>query len=222
MKTSVPTFVPSLITGTTSTVTTFQEPPPNKDAMFDFSAAGPLVGLLASVSAVYFGTQLTLVSDPATLPGLPLEILRQSTLGGGIINGILGNGALSVPDGALGTSAVAGMIIPLHPIAIAGYVSLFVNALSLLPIGTTGGGRMAQALFGRGAKLVIGNAFMAALLIAGILGSDLFLFYFAFVSAFQTGNEIPSRNEVDNLDFSRGLASVIAYALAFLVLVPFQ
>ena len=86
----------------------------------------------------------------------------------------------------------------------------------------TDGGRMAQTLFGRGSKLVIGNMFMLALLIAGLLGSDLFLFYFAFVSAFQTGNEIPARNEADNLDFSRGLASVIAYVLAFLVLVPFQ
>ena len=86
----------------------------------------------------------------------------------------------------------------------------------------TDGGRMAQTLFGRGAKLFVGNMFMLALLIVGILGSDLFLFYFAFVSAFQTGNEIPSRNEVDNLDFSRVLASVIAYVLAFLVLVPFQ
>ena len=81
---------------------------------------------------------------------------------------------------------------------------------------------MAQALFGRGAKLVVGNFFMFALLLVGILGSDLFLFYFAFVSAFQTGNEIPSRNEVDSIDFSRIIVAAVAYVLAFLVLVPFQ
>jgi hypothetical protein len=82
------------------------------------------------------GSQLTLLSDPATLPCLPLDILRQSTLGGGIIDSILGAGVLNVPGGSLGTAAVAGMTIPLHPVAIAGYISLFVNALSLLPIGS--------------------------------------------------------------------------------------
>ena len=117
-------------------VTTFKTPPKNKEAMFDFSVAGPLIGIMASLAAVVLGSQLTLVSDPAVLPGLPLEILRQSTLGGGIIDMVLGNGALSVPEGALGSSAVAGMVIPLHPIAIAGYISLFINALSLLPIGS--------------------------------------------------------------------------------------
>ena len=104
--------------------------------MFDFSIAGPLVGLLASLAAIAVGSQLTVVSDPNYLPALPLEILRQSTLGGGIINAILGNGALSVPEGAVGSQAVAGMTIPLHPVAIAGYISLVVNALSLLPVGS--------------------------------------------------------------------------------------
>jgi membrane-associated protease RseP (regulator of RpoE activity) len=136
MKITFPTFVPSLITGITSSVTTFKAPPPNKDALFDFSIVGPLAGLLMSVAAVVVGSQLTLISDPATLPALPLEILRQSTLGGTIINDILGNGVLTVSEGARGTQAVAGMVIPLHPMAIAGYVSLFVNALALLPIGS--------------------------------------------------------------------------------------
>ena len=111
MKISVPTLVPSLITGTTSTVTTFKDPPPNKEALFDFAVAGPLVGLLASVVAISIGSQLTIASDPATLPALPLEILRQSTLGGGIIDGII-KGSLYIPDGA----PSAGILIPLHPL----------------------------------------------------------------------------------------------------------
>ena len=104
--------------------------------MFDFSIAGPLVGMLVSVAAIAVGSQLTMVTEPTNLPALPLEILRQSTLGGGIIDSILGGGALGVPEGALGTKEVAGMTIPLHPIAVAGYISLVVNALSMLPIGS--------------------------------------------------------------------------------------
>jgi hypothetical protein len=112
----------------------------------------------------------------------------------------------------------------------------------------TDGGRVAIALFGRGTKLVIGQIFLTALLLVGLVGSDLFLFYFSFLSeyfeglrrqlmflkrfshqvfpintvAFQTGNEIPSRNEVDDISFSRVLVSVASFSLAFLVLVPFQ
>jgi hypothetical protein len=62
---------------------------------------------------------------------------------------------------------------------------------------------------------------MIALLALGVLGSDLFLFYFAFVIAFQTGNEIPAQNEVDPIDFPRAMLATAAYVLAILALVPF-
>ena len=130
VKLSVPVFVPSLITGITSTVTTFKTLPKNKNDMFDISAAGPLAGVAVSSIALAIGAKLTLISDPATLPALPLDILRQSTLGGAIIDNII-QGSLYVPEGA----PTAGITIPLHAIGIAGYVGLIVNALALLPIG---------------------------------------------------------------------------------------
>lgn len=214
--------------------------------MFDISVAGPLVGILASLVAIAIGSQMTLTSDPSLLPALPLEILRQSTLGGSIIDSVLGSGALSVPEGALGTAAVAGITIPLHPVAVAGYISLVVNSLSLLPIGSkslsfaltahppqsrpiltlcpsaTDGGRIAVSLFGRGAKLLVGQLTLLALFTVGVLGSDLFLFYFAFCVAVQSGNEIPARNEVDKVGFSRVLVALAAYILGLLALIPFQ
>lgn len=190
--------------------------------MFDFSVAGPLVGMFASIVAISVGAQLSISADTATLPAMPLEILRQSSLGGGILDAILGNGVLNVPDGALGSRAVAQMTIPLHPVAVAGFIGLIVNALNVLPIGNTDGGRMAQTLFGRGAKLIVGNLFLLATLFIGVGGSDLFLFYFAFCIAFQTGNEIPSRNEVDDVDFSRIFVALASYLLAALSLIPIQ
>ncbi|KAL3914302.1 MAG: hypothetical protein SGILL_006157, partial [Bacillariaceae sp.] len=130
VKLTIPTFVPSLITGVTSSVTTFKTLPKNKEEMFDISAAGPLFGISASAVALALGCKLTVAADPSMLPALPLDILRQSTLGGGIIDNII-QGSLYVPEGAPTT----GIMIALHPIAIAGYISLIVNALSLLPIG---------------------------------------------------------------------------------------
>jgi hypothetical protein len=86
----------------------------------------------------------------------------------------------------------------------------------------TDGGRIALSLFGREAKLAIGNMFFLALLLVGVLGSDLFLFYFAFCIAFQTGNEVPARNEVDQVDFSRVLIATVTYVVALLSLIPFR
>lgn len=135
---TVPAFVPSFATGTTSTVTNLKSSPKDRNQLFDFAVAGPLVGMLASLGVLYLGLQLTAQSDPQTMalfPALPLEILRQSSLGGGLIESVLGNGVLSVPDGAVGSQAVSTINIPLHPVAIAGFMSIFVNALSVLPIG---------------------------------------------------------------------------------------
>ena len=81
---------------------------------------------------------------------------------------------------------------------------------------------MAQALFGRGAKILIGNLFLLAILTIGIGGSDLFLFYFAFCIAFQTGNEVPARNEVDDVDISRIFVAIASYLIAALALIPIQ
>jgi hypothetical protein len=131
VKLTLPTFVPSLITGITSSVTTFKTLPKNKNAMFDISAAGPLAGIAASLVTLALGCKLTLISDPSLLPCLPLDILRQSTLGGAIVDYIV-QGSLYFPEGA----STAGIMISLHPVAIAGYISLIVNALSLLPIGS--------------------------------------------------------------------------------------
>ena len=86
----------------------------------------------------------------------------------------------------------------------------------------TDGGRVALALFGRNAKMSIGLLALGALFLVGLLGSDLFLFYFAFVISFQSGNEIPARNEVDNVGFSRVLVATAVYVLGMLTLIPFQ
>jgi len=191
--------------------------------MFDFAIAGPLCGIIASLSALYFGLEMTVFTDAASyakFPALPLQVLRQSSLGGGIVEGVLGQGALSVPDAALGSQAIANINIPLHPLAIAGYIGLIINSLSLLPIGTTDGGRIALTLFGRGLKLVIGQVFLLLMFILGLSGSDLFLFYFSFIVFFQNGNEIPAKNEYDEISYARVLLATGMGVVTLLSLIP--
>ena len=141
-----------------------------------------------------------------------------------------GSLGLQFADGSLeivhidpgGPAAVAGMTVPLHPIAVAGYISLVVNALSILPVGTTDGGRAAITMFGRPLKSFVGSMALFGLLLVGLGGSDLFLFYFGFCIAFQSGNDVPMRNEVDSLDIPRVFFATVVYIVAALALIPFQ
>ena len=88
-------------------------------------------------------------------------------------------------------------------------------------IAATDGGRVALSLFGRLTKGVVGSIALLTLLIVGFTGSDLFLFYFSFIIAFQSGNEVPARNEVDKLDIPRVLLATATYVFAALALIPF-
>lgn len=99
--------------------------------MFDISVSGPLLGYLASLAALVVGAKLSLSSDPTSMPALPVDILRQSSLGGSIVDTII-QGSLYVPDGA----DSSGLMVSLHPLAVAGFVSMIVNALALLPVGS--------------------------------------------------------------------------------------
>jgi hypothetical protein len=84
----------------------------------------------------------------------------------------------------------------------------------------TDGGRISMTLFSRGAKIVVGQLFYILLLAAGLVGSDLFLLYFSFLVFFQRGNEIPARNEVDDISFSRVLLATFAGVITLLTLIP--
>lgn len=79
-----------------------------------------------------------------------------------------------------------------------------------------------MALFDRAEKMAIGSFTLAVLLYFGLFGSDMFLFYFSFCLAFQSGNEVPARNEQDSVDYSRVIVAILCYFLAIVTLVPFQ
>eukprot|EP00804_Cyclotella_cryptica_P008925 CCRYP_012045-RB/>CCRYP_012045-RB protein AED:0.03 eAED:0.03 QI:274/1/1/1/0.83/0.71/7/2545/865 len=220
---TVPTLVPSVISGITGSITSLKTSPKNKSDLLTFSVAGPLTGMICSLILEVYGLVLTASADFESLqnfPGLPLALLRQSSLGGGVIDLVLGNGILNIPDSAQGAQMLASTVIPLHPFAIAGFVSLLVNALALVPVGRTDGGRIAMSLFGRSGSQAITLASLTVLFVLGLSGSDLMLFYFGFVVLGQSELEIPMRNEVDDVDFPGVTLASLAGFLMILSLVP--
>lgn len=113
---------------------------PNKKALFDIGAAGPMMGLFFAIPAIIIGLNLSDVrpvpSDTTQYLGLGEPILFSF-----IAKLIFG----TLPD---------GIDIYLHPVAFAGWAGLFVTALNLLPIGQLDGGHIMYALLGKKSKIV--------------------------------------------------------------------
>ena len=125
----VPNVIPSVTTGFAGVITPLKSPPPNLKSLFDFSIAGPLVGLTASLILLLSGLEMTSSMDIGTpLPVLPVDVLRASSLGGGMVQFFLGNGAVMQGQGP-------AAVVELHPLAIAGFMGCLTNSLALLPLG---------------------------------------------------------------------------------------
>ena len=215
----LPTLVPSIQFGLSGSITPITSSPKNIKALFDFAIAGPIFGLIASTILLYNGLEITAFMDTESqkqLPGISVEMLRISSLGGGVIEYLLGDGLLNSPN-------PADDLIKLHPFAIAGFAGLITNALSLLPIGNTDGGRIAVAFFGRSFARVTQGFFILSLALAGIFGADqtnTLLCYAIFTQFLQKEPEIPCRNEADELDAGRGFLAIGTSFLVLLILTP--
>ncbi len=113
-------------------------------------------------------------------------------------------------------------MINLHPFAISGFSGLVLNALSLLPIGNTDGGRICTTVFGRSFSRIVQGTAILMLVSAGFFGVDranTLLCHAIFCQCFQNESEIPCRNEVDELDPIRGLV-VGLWLIMVLILTP--
>ena len=176
------------------------------------------MGLVASISLIAYGSFLSSsldFKDVMDLPSLPVLFLKSSALCGGLVEFFMGKGAL--------TTSALSETFHLHPLAVAGVLGSISNALALLPFGHTDGGRVALTMFGRrGAYLV--KTFSALILcVIGLFGLDeagIFLTYVLFTIIWQRELDAPVQNEVDELDFTRGLVGIVSAIFVALVLVP--
>lgn len=78
-------------------------------------------------------------------------------------------------------------------------------------------------MFGRRGAFVVKLFTVLLLCVAGLFGLDdmnIFLVYALYVLVFQRELESPARNEVDELDFPRGLVGIAAALAVGLTLIP--
>ena len=126
--------VPSLI-GTLGAVIRIKSRIPNRRALIDIGASGPLAGFVVAVVALGMGLAW---SDVITMADVPEGSL---TLGDSLLSAWMGQLIIGhLPE---------GHDVMLHPVAFAGWLGLFVTALNLFPVGQFDGGHIVYAIFGR-------------------------------------------------------------------------
>ncbi len=144
--------------GTFGSIILMRWPPPTATSLAAVGIAGPLAGYLAAIPVTIWGLHHSLALQPHEVPpGTQAAPLVPLTLA--ILSGIAGP-----QDG--------GLVI-LSPPAFAGYIMFFVTFLNLMPIGQLDGGHIVRAALGERGHIVVSNAFIVALLAAGLFYPEL-------------------------------------------------
>ncbi len=193
--TSLPYFIPlPLGFGTLGAVIRIRSRIPNKDALVDIGAAGPLAGVAVAVPLIILGIFFSPVMPgslvagagaDASLIGLGKEIFQlvfgAEGAGDEIVSGrwatqfgdnLLLVGLQYVIKGPL----AEGQDLSAHPLLIAGWFGLLVTMLNLLPVGQLDGGHLTFAMFGKRAEL-IGKVVTGLLVVATLFASASWLLW---------------------------------------------
>jgi len=122
---------------------------PNRDALFDLGASGPIVGFAVTVVVTIIGLQMSSVEPvPEEAFFIPVPLLFR----------FIAETLLSPPP---------DMAVMLHPVAFAGWVGMLVTTLNLMPIGMFDGGHAVRGLLGQKARSALTFISIMTLLILG-------------------------------------------------------
>ena len=218
--------------------------PRNLTALFDFAFVGPLFGFIASFAFLVYGlvqTQSILAANVVVassgsgdvdgaaqaaaataksavqlLPALPVSFVKMSTLGATIVESFTG-GYISLMEDPKTP-------IPLHPYAIAGFCGMLCNALEMLPLGSTDGGRISMSIFGRQGQSIVGGATWLVIIVSSFFvldeRGDTILAAWLVFNVVQNDMEIPAKDETDKVDVARCVAAFLLWFLSLLVFIP--
>ena len=190
--------------GTLGAVIMQKSLPPNRDALFDIGANGPLAGFV--VAFIFSLLGLTMLT-PTTIPeggGLPLLPLSWNYI---LLPGL--NNLNLIPPLTLPNNGYA-----LHPIAWAGWAGMVVTMLNLLPAAMLDGGHVSRSLVPDKLRYVLTLVSVAVLLISGT-EFLVFAFIVVFMSMFKHPGPL---DDVSGVSTSRKLLTlglVIVFVLSF-------
>lgn len=190
---SLPYFIPApTLFGTFGAIIRMSPDIPNRKALFDIAAAGPLAGFVLAIPITFVGLMLSTVQPDSGADG-------NLRLGDPLLFQLFMRILEMVPE--------EGMVVFLHDVAFAGWVGLFVTALNLLPMGQLDGGHISHAVFGRRSVHVARLAF-AALLVICVTISWNYAFFLVLVFLTRIRHP-PTRDDSRSLDPNRKLLAWI-------------
>ncbi len=203
---SLPFFIPvppPFMLGTMGAFISMREPIPNKKALLDIGAAGPIYGFLVAVPVLIIGLLLTNLT-PSEMPEVSgdLSVINFPLLFIGLVT------ILPIPENSL-----------LHPTAFAGWVGLLVTALNLLPGGQLDGGHISRALFGKNAKYISYGTVIFLIVMTFITGFMAWLF-FAFIIMILGTQHPPPLEDLSELDTKRKAIGVFCIIMLFICIHP--
>jgi membrane-associated protease RseP (regulator of RpoE activity) len=204
---SLPYFLPVpppfLIFGTFGAFISLREPFPNRKALLDIGAAGPIAGFLVAIPVTLLGLHLSLTSPVAS-----------PTFCGVTFFGVNYNSwAIETPAfWSLLALIVPGASQNLHPLALAGWVGILVTAFNLLPAGQLDGGHVARALLGKRA-VYASYAVLLTLGVLFVLTSYVGWLIFALFVFFVGMRHPPPLNDISPLGGRRVAVGIVAMAI---------
>jgi len=167
VRASLPYFIPFppyfSIIGTIGAFIRLRGPTVRRSVLFDVGSSGPVASFVVSLPLLAVGMGLSRHVPGYTSVSTPfaIEFVGQTVR--------LGNGLATHAMAVLfGPGDVGGTLIRLHPLALVGWLGLFVTALNLLPFGQLDGGHILYAIAPKRHRLVA-RAFFVCLIPLGAI-----------------------------------------------------
>jgi len=205
---SLPYFIPAppplFLFGTLGAVIRMRSPARDRNSLFDIAVAGPLAGLAVALPALWLGLSWSRVGVIPEGGGMTFGdslLMRFMTY---LVFG-------DVP---------AGMDVFVHPVALAGWVGLFVTALNLFPVGQLDGGRIAYALFGPHHRFVSIGTFFGLLALGLASGSLNWIVFAGLVFLLIGFHHAPPLDDLTPLSRERYAVGVFCLVLLILLIPP--
>jgi membrane-associated protease RseP (regulator of RpoE activity) len=206
---SLPFFIPApppiFLFGTLGAVIRMRSPARDRNSLFDIAVAGPLAGLVVALPLLLLGLSWSRV-------GMVLPEHAGLTFGDSVLMRFL-------------TWLVFGPIPPgmdvfVHPVALAGWVGLFVTALNLFPVGQLDGGRIAYALFGPFHRQISIATFVGLMALGAVFRSGNWIVFGTLILLLMGFHHAPPLDDLTPLTRRRYALGVFCLILLVLLIPP--
>ena len=201
----IPIPPPITIFGTLGAFIRIRDTIPNRRALLEIGAAGPIAGFVVAVPVLLYGLTLSNVVDLSTIE-------NSFYLGDALLLKL----ATYVMFPGLGEHSD----IMLHPIAFAGWIGLLVTMINLIPIGQLDGGHIAYALLGKKHDTFAKIMFVGLLIMGITVSVNWLVWAVLIVILMRSVKHPPILNEQDHLTKRDKLIGIICIIIFILCFIP--